>query len=264
MRYVASLISGVGIFCFGTGLSIYHGISGLLTPEPVGQLYWAFFVLGGSLVSEGATLLVAITTLRKGAKEMDMSFTEYVMNSQDPSVNVVLLEDIAAVLGVGIAAVCMGLSSYLNNPIPDAIGSCLIGGLLGLVASFIIQTNIAALMGRSIPAGRLLSINQELENDVMIRAIHDAKCIDMGSSLARYKAEIDFDGRELTRSYLDKQDLEVMLEAMQSLKTIDEVETFMLKHGESVIDLVGAEIDRIESQLKKKHPEIRHCDLEML
>lgn len=264
MRYVASLISGVGIFCFGTGLSLYHGISGLLLQEPIGELYWALFILGGSLVSEGATLIVAMSQLRKSAKEVNMTSTEYVMRSQDPSLNVVLLEDIAAVLGVGIAAICMGLSSYLNNPIPDAIGSCLIGGLLGLVASFIIKTNIAALMGRSIPVNRLTEINQELENDVMIRAIHDAKCIDMGSSLARYKAEIDFDGRELTRSYLDKQDLEAMLEDMQSLKTIDEVEGFMLKHGENVIDLVGAEIDRIESQLKKQHPEIRHCDLEIL
>lgn len=37
---------------------------------------------------------------------------------------------------------------------------------------------------------------------------------------------------------------------MQALKTIDEVEAFMLNHGENVIDLIGAEIDRIESQLK--------------
>lgn len=40
MRYVASLISGVGIFFFGTGLSLYHGIQGLIHMEPIGQLYW--------------------------------------------------------------------------------------------------------------------------------------------------------------------------------------------------------------------------------
>jgi zinc transporter 9 len=34
----------------------------------------------------------------------------------------------------------------------------------------------------------------------------------MGNSLVRYKAELDFDGRELTRSYLDKLDLNAMLE----------------------------------------------------
>lgn len=48
----------------------------------------------------------------------------------------------------------------------------------------------------------------------MIRAIHDVKGIDMGNTLVRYKAEMDFDGRELTRSYLDKQDLNAILEVL--------------------------------------------------
>ena len=64
---------------------------------------------------------------------------------------------------------------------------------------------------RSIPQHRLQIINDELERDVMIRAIYDVKGIDMGTGLVRYKAEVDFDGRELTRGYIDKQDLEVLL-----------------------------------------------------
>lgn len=60
-------------------------------------------------------------------------------------------------------------------------------------------------------------INTELEKDVMIRAIHDVKGIDMGSYLVRYKAELDFDGRELTRAYLDKQDLNDILEVISLL-----------------------------------------------
>lgn len=62
--------------------------------------------------------------------------------------NVVLLEDFAAVVGVAVAACCMGISSVMHNPIPDAIGSLLVGGILGAVASFIIYTNVAALVGR--------------------------------------------------------------------------------------------------------------------
>ncbi len=45
----------------------------------------------------------------------------------------------------------MAAASHLNSPIPDAIGSLLVGGLLGAVASFIIYSNSAALVGRSIP-----------------------------------------------------------------------------------------------------------------
>ncbi|KAK2587085.1 hypothetical protein KPH14_002856 [Odynerus spinipes] len=264
MKYVSSLISGVGIFCVGTGLSIYHGIHGLLFPSPVESFYWAYFILGGSLVSEGATLLVAINSIKKGAEEKKENFWEYVLTGRDPSVNVVLMEDFAAVLGLVCAATCMGLTSYLGNPMFDAVGSLLVGGLLGGVASFIIYTNVAALVGRSIPQENLDKINAELESDIMVRAIHDVKGIDMGNNLVRYKAELDFDGRELTRSYLDKHDLIAMLEEVKSMQNIDELEAFLLKHGESIVDMLGGEIDRIELKLKKNHPEIRHCDLEIL
>ncbi|KAJ8679616.1 hypothetical protein QAD02_015403 [Eretmocerus hayati] len=264
MKYVSSLISGVGIFCVGTGLSVYHGIHGILFPVPVESFYWAYCILAGSLLSEGATLLVAINSIKKGAHEKRLSFREYVMNGHDPSVNVVLMEDFAAVLGVMCAGCCMGLTTYLHNPVFDAIGSLLVGGLLGSVASFIIHTNVAALVGQSIPQENLDKINAELEADIMVRAIHDVKGIDMGNSLVRYKAEIDFDGRELTRSYLDKHDLNAMLEEVKKMENIDELESFLLKHGENIVDTLGGEIDRIELKLKKQHPEIRHCDLEIL
>lgn len=37
---------------------------------------------------------------------------------------------------------------------------------------------------------------------------------------------------------------------MQKLKSIEEVEAFMLKHGESIVDMLGGQIDRIEMALK--------------
>lgn len=40
MRYVASLISGVGIFCVGSGLSFYHGVVGLIEPHGMDDFYW--------------------------------------------------------------------------------------------------------------------------------------------------------------------------------------------------------------------------------
>uniref|UniRef100_A0A8D8ZK36 Proton-coupled zinc antiporter SLC30A9, mitochondrial n=1 Tax=Cacopsylla melanoneura TaxID=428564 RepID=A0A8D8ZK36_9HEMI len=264
MKYVASLISGVGIFCVGTGVSCYHGYIGLTNPAPMADFFWSFCVLGMSLVSEGATLIVAFNSIRAGAKAGNISISRYIMQGQDPSVNVVLLEDCAAVLSVLVAGSCMGVSVYTGSHIPDALGSFLVGGILGCVAYFIVTSNIEALVGRSIPDDTLDKINAELESDVMIRAIYDVKGIQMGNQLIRYKAEVDFDGRELTRSYLDQQDLNLMLEEVQSMKTIDELEAFLLKHSENIVDMVGGEIDRIEMKLRKKYPEIRHVDLEVL
>lgn len=45
----------------------------------------------------------------------------------------------------------------------------------------------------------------------VLRAIHDVKATDMGLSKVRFKAEVDFDGRVVTRSYLEKQDIDQIL-----------------------------------------------------
>ncbi|XP_036858643.1 proton-coupled zinc antiporter SLC30A9, mitochondrial isoform X3 [Manis javanica] len=226
MRYIASLISGVGIFMMGAGLSWYHGIMGLLNPQPMESLLWAYCILAGSLVSEGATLLVAVNELRRSARAKGMSFYKYVMESRDPSTNVILLEDTAAVLGVIIAATCMGLTSITGNPLYDSLGSLGVGTLLGVVSAFLIHTNTEALLGRSIQPEQVQRLTELLESDPSVRAIHDVKATDLGLGKVRFKAEVDFDGRVVTRSYLEKQDFDQMLQ--------------------------------------KRNPEVRHVDLEIL
>uniref|UniRef100_A0A8D0DDA8 Proton-coupled zinc antiporter SLC30A9, mitochondrial n=1 Tax=Sander lucioperca TaxID=283035 RepID=A0A8D0DDA8_SANLU len=264
MRYIASLISGVGIFMMGAGLSWYHGIMGLLHPQPIESLLWAYCILAGSLVSEGATLLVAINEIKRSAQLHGLSFYEYVMQSRDPSTNVVLLEDAAAVLGVIMASGCMGLTSLTGNPLYDSMGSICVGTLLGAVSAFLIYTNTEALLGRSIQAERVQKLTEFLENDPAVRAIHDVKATDLGLSKVRFKAEVDFDGRVVTRSYLEKQDIDQILNEIQQVKTPEELENFMLKHGENIIDTLGAEVDRLEKELKQRNPEVRHVDLEIL
>lgn len=44
----------------------------------------------------------------------------------------------------------------------------------------------------------------------MIRSIHDVKATNMGQTVM-FKAEVDIDGREITRSYLEKVDIEKLL-----------------------------------------------------
>uniref|UniRef100_A0A8C7AEJ4 Proton-coupled zinc antiporter SLC30A9, mitochondrial n=1 Tax=Neovison vison TaxID=452646 RepID=A0A8C7AEJ4_NEOVI len=251
MRYIASLISGVGIFMMGAGLSWYHGIMGLLNPQPMESLLWAcHFFLADMNAFLSATLLVAVNELRRSARAKGMSFYKYVMESRDPSTNVILLEDTAAVLGVTIAATCMGLTSLTGNPLYDSLGSLGVGTLLGMVSAFLIYTNTEALLGRSIQPEQVQRLTELLENDPSVRAIHDVKATDLGLGKVRFKAEVDFDGRVVTRSYLEKQDFDQMLQEIQEVKTPEELETFMLKHGENIIDTLGAEVDRLEKELK--------------
>lgn len=250
MTYITSLISGVGIFCFGTGLSWYHGIMGIIDPHPIESLSLAMVLLMGSLLSESGTLLMAYVDTKRSAQKLGLGFWQYVLQGYKPSVNVVLLEDIAAVGGVIIAGSCIYLTHITGNPLYDAVGSLMIGSLLGVVASFIIYTNTAALVGRSIPARKISMIRNDIESDIMIRSSHDIKATDLGGQTVMFKAEVDIDGREITRSYLEKVDIEKLLEEIQKIQNTQDLELFMLKHGENIVDRVGAEIDRIERNLR--------------
>lgn len=266
MRYIAPLISGVGIFCVGCGLSIYHGIEALAIqkPEVFVSPLWAYGILTMSLISESTTLVMAIRALKMGARESGISVREYVAQNRDPGVTVVLLEDVAAVLGIGIAASCMALSNHFETHIFDACGSLMIGSLLGAVASFIIKKNTIALVGKSIPTDTLNNINRIIEKDVLIRAIHDVKATDLGNGVVRYKAEVDVDGRELSKKYLERINIGELLEEIREVKSEKDVEAFVLTHGEGVVDLLGAEVDRIEKELRRNHPKVKHVDLEVL
>lgn len=263
LRHISSLLSAAGIFFLGGGVSIYHGIQAIVNASQVEPIIWTVFVLLGSFISEGACLYAAINQVRFFSEKYAVSPWQYVKRGIDPNVTVVLLEDSAAVLGVVIAAACMSLTHYTGNPLYDAVGSIAIGSLLGLVALFIIRTNTQILIGRSIPEEMQKNISSLLENDRMIRSLHDIKATEVGGE-ARYKAELDFDGREIARAYLYKQDMDQLLKEMQELKDTIEAEEFMLKHGEKMVDSLGEQVDRIETILKSKYPNIRHVDLEVL
>ncbi|KAG4071467.1 hypothetical protein HA402_011621 [Bradysia odoriphaga] len=263
MQYISSLISGVAIFCVGTGFSFYHGITGLFQEGHQEDYMWAYIVLAGSLIFEAITLLLAIKSIRASAKEADMSFREYVLSGQDPCVNVVLFEDTAAVLGAAVAAVCIGLAAYFQTSKPDAVGSLLVGCMLAAVSSLIIHSSVPALVGRSIEFDQLNKINAELENDSIIKSIHEVRGIDMGNNQVRYKAEIDINGRELSKLYLDGLNMDEMLAEVKEFKSSGELNEFMLVHGEKIVDSMGDEIDRLETKLSLKFPKVRYIDLEL-
>jgi zinc transporter 9 len=63
-----------------------------------------------------------IKDTRQNANKLGLKFWDYVAQGYKPSVNVVLLEDIAAVMGVTVAATCMTITHYTGYLIADSIG----------------------------------------------------------------------------------------------------------------------------------------------
>ena len=124
-RFVWALISATGIFFLGCGMSLWHGIQGLLSHEPhsVKDLHIAITVILISLLIEGAVLVYASKALMAQANKENIPFLEYLNHHADPTELAVLLEDGAACIGLVIALVCIWLTDLTGNPIWDSIGS---------------------------------------------------------------------------------------------------------------------------------------------
>ncbi|KIH48120.1 hypothetical protein ANCDUO_21814 [Ancylostoma duodenale] len=100
---------------------------------------------------------------------------------------------------------------------------------------------------------------------MVVPSVHDVKATALGVEQSRFKAELDFDGRAITRAYLHQNvHMPMLLKEVRDIKNENELELFMETHGEKIIDRLGDEIDRIEGEITKKHPDIQHVDLEAL
>lgn len=146
--YFWSLIVAVLIFGLGGGMSIYEGIKHIQHPEPITNLTWNYAVLGGAILFEGTSLVIAVHHFLKGQPRKG-SFVSRLKGSKDPTLFVVIYEDTAAVLGLFIALAGIFLGSYFHLPLADGIASICIGVLLCIVAISLVVESRNLLIGES-------------------------------------------------------------------------------------------------------------------
>jgi cation diffusion facilitator family transporter len=146
--YVWSLFAAIGLFAVGAGVSITHGISELRHPEPATDFVVAYVVLAVSFVLEGVSFLQASRQARRAAAEQHRDLMDHIMATSDPTVRAVFFEDAAALVGLVIATLGIGLHQATGSPVPDAVGSILVGVLLGVVAIVLIDRNRRFLVGQ--------------------------------------------------------------------------------------------------------------------
>jgi cation diffusion facilitator family transporter len=145
--YVWSMFAAFGLFTAGAVVSIWHGIHELIEPGEASNLLVAYVVLALAFVLEGVSFLQAMTQARRQAAARDRSVTNFVLNTSNPTLRAVFAEDAAALIGITIAAIGVVLNQVTGSPTPDAIGSILVGVLLGAIAVFLIDRNRRFLVG---------------------------------------------------------------------------------------------------------------------
>ncbi len=133
--YFWAMLVAVILFALGGLFSLYEGVHKLQHPAPIKNVGWAVGVLLFSLVLEGGSMAAAWKQFRltSGGRKL----FAWAAVTGDVDLLVVVFEDIAATVGLAFALIAILLTHFTGNPAFDAIGTCVIGVLLLIVAVFV-------------------------------------------------------------------------------------------------------------------------------
>lgn len=168
--YFWSFIVALFVFAFGGGLSTYEGIQHILHPEPMQNALWNYAILGSSMIFEGISFRIGLKKFRTGRGHR---FLSRIQASKDPSIFTVLMEDLAAITGLIIAAVGIALSQFFARPEIDGIASVAIGVLLVGVAFVLARECRDLLIGESLAPKALNEIREIIATAPEVRQVYE-------------------------------------------------------------------------------------------
>jgi cation diffusion facilitator family transporter len=161
--YVWSMFAAFGLFTVGAVVSIQHGISQLAAAEEAEDYLVNYIVLGVAFLLEGTSFLQALRQARGSARAGQVPTLRFVLRSSNPTLRAVFAEDAAALVGLLIAFLGIFLHQVTGSAVFDAVGSILVGVLLGVVALVLVDRNRRFLVGES--------PSDELETTVLERLL---------------------------------------------------------------------------------------------
>ncbi|MBW2313935.1 MAG: cation diffusion facilitator family transporter [Deltaproteobacteria bacterium] len=181
VTYFWSFVVALLLFSIGGLFSLYEGWHKLHGAEPIQSLWIAVLVLLFSMALEVVSLrgCLAEVARERGGR----SLWRWVNESRSAELVVVFGEDLAALLGLSAALVFVVLAALTGNPVWDAAGSMVIGGLLVMIALFVAVRIKALLIGRSADPGIVAAIEREIQADPAILELLNALTVQVGPQL---------------------------------------------------------------------------------
>ncbi len=203
--YFWGLIVAVLIFGIGGGVSIYEGITRIVTPKELVDPTVNYIVLSIALVMECFSFGLSYRSLRRTSKGKNIikAYSE----SKDPTIFTVLAEDAAAITGITIAFVGVFLASYFNNSLYDGLGSILIGAVLIIVASELAYESKGLLVGESVDEDILKGVREITSQNSSVVSVNKLLTMHLGPNDVLLTMQIKFRGNlpgdEITRIIAD-------------------------------------------------------------
>jgi cation diffusion facilitator family transporter len=191
-RFFWSLLAAVGIFVAGAMFSIYEGVHTLLHGgEPGASILVPYAVLGVALVAEGSSWLRAVGQVRREAAQFGRPVLRHAWESKDPTLKTVLSEDGAAVLGLLLAAVGIGLHKLTGDAGWDGAAAIAIGVLLAVVAVLLGRDSRDLLIGEAADPELVLDVYHRLTDATEVADVVELLTMHLGPDTILVAARID-------------------------------------------------------------------------
>ncbi len=159
-RYFWAFVVSLVIFSLGSLFAIYEGVSKLLHPHELTSPMVAVAILVAGIGMEGVSFRTAVVEATKQKKQL--GWWAFIRQTKSPELPVILLEDLGALLGLGVALMGIGLASLTGDPRFDALGSITIGVLLGVIAALLATEMRSLLIGEAATIEDREAIRQSL------------------------------------------------------------------------------------------------------
>lgn len=176
--YFWSLIVAMVLFGVGGGMAIYEGTIHIAHPKPLEEPFWAYAILGISVLLEGISWSFALRALL--AEKGKHTLWQTLRRSYDPSVLTVLLEDTAALIGLTVAFVGVYLAHRFGNPYFDGAASILIGITLCIVSAILIRESKGLLVGEAATPEVVASVTTLALRDPAVIAVNEVLTLVFG------------------------------------------------------------------------------------
>ncbi len=199
--YFWSFVVAILIFAVGAGVSLYEGIKHVLHPNPVENVGVSYVVLAIAVVFEGAAWWFALRGFR--AAKGERGYFEAVRAGKDPTLFVVLLEDSAALLGLMVAFVGIGLGQLTGNLYFDGGASIIIGLILGAVACLLAWETKGLLIGEAADPAAQHRIREIISAHPGVKKFNELITVHMGPQSILVNISLDF-ADELSSAALEE------------------------------------------------------------
>jgi cation diffusion facilitator family transporter len=190
-RFFWAFVVSMVLFSVGALFSIFDGIEKLRSPHSLDSPTIAVGVLLGAMVLEGLSFR---TALREGRPlKGSSSWWRFIRLAKNPEIPILLLEDLAALIGLSLALAAVVLADVTGNPDFDAYGSLGIGALLAVVAVILAVEMRSLLIGESATPEVQRRIIGAIESSDGVRKIIHMRTEHLGPEDLLVAAKIEFD-----------------------------------------------------------------------